>query len=87
MSDKLKPCPFCGREGVVYTIGKKEYIGCSAAHFVRTPAPLWNARPVEDELSAKIEQLEIQNRELTEILIRYALYPIFEGALNNGDER
>lgn len=32
MSDKLKPCPFCGNDAIVYrTYNGNYFVGCSAA--------------------------------------------------------
>jgi hypothetical protein len=89
MSDELKPCPFCGLEMFVewrnmrqepntYLICKTE--GCTAQNIHWDNNDLWNNRPIEDKLQARINELEEYNARLENTLERIAnwtrAYPI-----------
>ena len=63
MSDKLKPCPFCGSEAEPLYDEQIE-ITCSNIRCRMYPVSFavhvsqWNARPIEDSLQARITELE-----------------------------
>ncbi len=66
MTDKLKPCPFCGRFGHEandqYATGG-EYCECEACGIVlKGGAKVWNRRPIEDALRAELAGLKCQMR-------------------------
>jgi hypothetical protein len=58
--EKLKPCPFCGGEAT-HKIGGEidtpEFTYCLECAIV-LPNEIWQSRPIEDELNAKISELE-----------------------------
>ncbi len=61
MSEKLKPCPFCGQPGrKMYT----DQVGCLSFCINGDPSDndlpcveVWNTRPVEDALKAENDRL------------------------------
>ena len=73
MSEELKPCPFCGS-----TETRTNYallpevicLGCDATidtgYEMDDAIKLWNTRPIEDALQARIAELEWNNSELTD---------------------
>ena len=73
---ELKPCPFCGGEAQVNTWTMhgitESRCFCSNSdcpNSVRTVAlATWNARPIEDALTARIAELEAENNRLAELL-------------------
>ena len=73
MSEELRPCPFCGGEAQVNTWTMhgitESRCFCSNSdcpNSVRTVAfEQWNTRPIEDELRARIAELEADNDQLT----------------------
>ena len=57
MTDELKPCPFCGsNEGVVFD--SPEYVACVTCGFEGVAVQDFNRRPIEDELRARVAELE-----------------------------
>ena len=60
---ELKPCPFCGGTKICTEKGiNLNYCdNCSAESNVEH----WNTRPIEDELRARIAELEADNDQLT----------------------
>ena len=79
MTDKLKPCPFCGRFGHEandqYATGG-EYCECEACGIVlKGGAKVWNRRPIEDSLRAELSALKEQNagcsRALTKLMTEH----------------
>ena len=81
MSEKLKPCPFCGGEATENRdISNSIYCKKCFAE-IDTDCVDWNIRPIEDalqarivELEAVIEILEDQQREAKNILIDKKLH-------------
>lgn len=65
MSEKLKPCPFCGKMPEVEPNGDCycDYYICPMAPDSYMPKD-WNTRPIEDELRAEIERLKVRIEEL-----------------------
>jgi hypothetical protein len=64
---ELKPCPFC--DGEAYQPDEGVYVWCSNRNCIGTNAvgntDEWNTRPIEDELNARIKELERQVRAYT----------------------
>lgn len=68
MKDKLKPCPFCGGKAVSDTLQNESTVQCvnpdcdviaNVSGFgCDVDIDIWNTRPIEDELSARIADLE-----------------------------
>jgi Lar family restriction alleviation protein len=61
---ELKRCPFCGGEPELNT-DEVKYLRCSKCWTMQDYQPsvsaakkLWNTRPIEDELNARIKELE-----------------------------
>ena len=54
-NSELKSCPFCGQKPKEITLNGEPRVMCLSC--VNTPDN-WNARPIEDELQAKINELE-----------------------------
>ena len=61
MSDELKPCPFCGGTKLVsYPVWEDRFrhvVDCQGCG-TRVKSALWNTRPIEDQLRARIKELE-----------------------------
>ena len=62
---KVKTCPWCGHEAKAKVVdGETLYnclnIDCPTGHW--TPLKAWNTRPIEDELRARIAELEAERR-------------------------
>lgn len=73
MSD-LKPCPFCGGEAKLisnhyfdYVVVRCSACGASSAEGRNGQyiSSLWQTRPIEDELNARIAELEAEIERLT----------------------
>jgi len=65
---KVKTCPWCGHEAKAKVVdGETLYnclnIDCPTGHW--TPLKAWNTRPIEDELRARIAELEAEIDQLT----------------------
>jgi len=67
MSEKLKPCPFCGGTKICTEKGiNLNYCdNCSAESNVER----WNTRPIEDDLRNRIAELEA---EIDQLAAHYA---------------
>ena len=66
MSEKLKPCPFCGGKNVLSTelqdgLPFIAYCQCGAEN----EAENWNTRPIEDDLRKRIAELEAESERFT----------------------
>ena len=62
---ELKPCPFCKHfAGFSVILPYEEYPGHVACMFcgAETPFDIWNTRPIEDALRARIAELEAKQR-------------------------
>ena len=62
----MKPCPFCGGKNVLSTelqdgLPFIAYCQCGAEN----EAENWNTRPIEDELRARIAELEAESERFT----------------------
>lgn len=86
MSNKLKPCPFCGHTEIRNHNCKTECSYCGArVEFVELAdcydklnakdRPDWNDRPIEDALQASITSLEAENAKLKEQIVTWHKYP------------
>ncbi len=66
MSEELKPCPFCGDEA--WDARRGAYCGACEAGGEDSPiaTKLWNTRPLEAALQAKLDKAEDDLRELEE---------------------
>jgi len=80
MSEELRPCPFCGGElPVHYTVMKNQYVqliscpDCNATvvstkfRSDRDALAIWQNRPIEDALNARIAELEVFIDQLIEV--------------------
>ena len=62
MSEKLKPCPFCGEPVEFNKFAEKVVCeDCGATIY----SDYWNTRPIEDALNARIAELEGKIDQLT----------------------
>jgi len=66
---ELKPCPFCGSENVVRLpyndrADIERCKNCNLTIIVPLGFTMWNTRPIEDELRARIAELEAENKWL-----------------------
>lgn len=79
MTENLKRCPFCGSEAEFNSDEFGEGVCCKSCgatihngvygEYGRKLASAdWNARPIENELTGKIEKLERENERLRESL-------------------
>ena len=75
MTDKLKPCPFCGGESEFNSDELGEGVCCQSCGATlhngvygeegrKLASADWNARPIEDKLHEEIEELEEENTRL-----------------------
>ncbi len=63
---ELKRCPFCKSTNLVASHFEEEggdIVDCYACN-ARAAGGLWNTRPIEDELRAKIDKLELLVRSM-----------------------
>ena len=79
MNNILKSCPFCGNEAEFNSDEFGEGVCCKSCGATmhngvygeegrKLASADWNARPIEDELRGKIEELESENKRLREAL-------------------
>lgn len=69
MNEKLKPCPFCGKEmsqdNFFSCDGYPQACGCwEKTHTGMEAIDVWNTRPLEDALQARAEDAEARVAEL-----------------------
>ena len=62
--NELKPCPFCGGEAELCYSEVDTF--CRKCN-VMQETELWNTRPIEDALNARIAELEAKNNRLVEL--------------------
>ena len=79
MSEKLKPCPFCGEPVEFNKFAEKVVCeDCGATIY----SDYWNTRPIEDALNARIAELEAHIAALEEAYARKlksgTTFPIFQ---------
>ena len=71
----LKRCPFCGGEakcieyyGLYHVVCCDCYTTGRDCPSIETACKAWNSRPIENELTGRIEELEAENARLREAL-------------------
>ena len=62
MSEELRPCPFCGGEAELCYSEVDTF--CRKCNVIQE-TEMWNTRPIEDELRARIAELEAESDQLT----------------------
>ena len=65
MNEELRLCPFCGGEAELCYSEVDTF--CRKCN-VMQETELWNTRPIEDALNARIAELELENLELRKTL-------------------
>jgi hypothetical protein len=59
---ELKPCPFCGHPAEHNNVNGNKLVKCTNQYCINTictwPERVWNTRPIEDALQARIAELE-----------------------------
>jgi hypothetical protein len=59
----LKPCPFCGHPAEHNNVNGNKLVKCTNQYCINTictwPERVWNTRPIEDALQARIAELEL----------------------------
>lgn len=70
MSEKLIPCPICGSENTVRLpyndrADIERCKNCNLTIIVPIGYTMWNTRPIEDALNARIAELEAEIERLT----------------------
>ena len=79
MTENLKRCPFCGSEAEFNSDEFGEGVCCKSCGATlhngvygeegrKLASADWNARPIEDELHGRIDELEAENARLREAL-------------------
>ena len=75
MTENLKRCPFCGGEakcieyyGLYHVVCCDCYTTGRDCPSIETACKAWNSRPIENELTGRIEELEAENARLREAL-------------------
>lgn len=72
MNEELKPCPFCGSDDMNVTVTDIFHAvwcrdcGALVDNDEEDVAKLWNTRPIEDALQARIAELEAENKKQKE---------------------
>lgn len=82
MSEELRPCPFCGSEDVVRLSHNdradiERCRNCNLSIIVPLGITMWNTRPIEDALNARIAELEGEVTELKPYRDGYDAYEYF----------
>lgn len=58
MSETIKPCPFCGKNPTIGSCNNKQWVYCPNKECSQELILLWNHRPIEEKLQARIDELE-----------------------------
>ena len=85
MTENLKRCPFCGgtaniEKGQIEFLAYCPHCGAQTEYceMEQEAIKVWNTRPIENELTGKIEKLEAENTRLREALEFYANTDVYE---------
>ena len=68
---EIKPCPFCGstdiklHDEISHAVWCQECFAEMPSIDIESAVELWNTRPIEDELRARIAELEAESDQLT----------------------
>ena len=68
---EIKPCPYCGstdiklHDEITHAVWCQECFAEMPSIDIESAVELWNTRPIEDELRARIAELEADNDQLT----------------------
>ena len=68
---EIKPCPYCGstdiklHDEITHAVWCQECFAEMPSIDIESAVELWNTRPIEDELRARIAELEAENDQLT----------------------
>ena len=68
---EMKPCPFCGstdiklHDEITHAVWCQECFAEMPSIDIESAVELWNTRPIEDELRARIAELEAESDQLT----------------------
>ena len=74
MTEELKRCPFCGGEakcieyyGLYHVVCCDCYTTGRDCPSIETACKAWNSRPIENELTERIEELEAETKGVQEV--------------------
>ena len=74
MTENLKRCPFCGGEakciefyGLYHVICCNCYVAGKDCSTRESAVSAWNTRPIENELTERIEELEAETKGVQEV--------------------
>ena len=68
---EIKPCPYCGstdiklHDEITHAVWCQECFAEMPSIDIESAVELWNTRPIEDELRARIAELEAESDQLT----------------------
>jgi hypothetical protein len=82
MSDELKACPFCGCTDITFSpytekITHSTFVKCEHCRTGWMPVNIWNTRPLEDALQARVDTLQkrlVELAALTDVLASCVKY-------------
>lgn len=82
MSEKLIPCPICGSKNTVRLpyndrADIERCKNCNLTIIVPFGYTMWNTRPIEDELRARIAELEADNKKTFDLVRKLRMYCIW----------
>lgn len=67
MTDKLKPCPFCGGDDF-FVYEWHDFVSISCRKCGTEVGPLWNTRPIEDKKDEEIKRLREALEEIKKMV-------------------